>query len=216
MMRKSTCLLLCLSLACSCLFGAALAGNTPLHMIRDDERMLLGGRDIFSYSASELYVLWNKWGPADDERIRLIGLRGDDYKGFEALDFPFVEFEALALAVTSEPPDPSLHSMLSGQIAQQANYPVVRISISEPGTAGPFGIHVGMAAEELTALPLHYAQHPSLDAVSDDFDDWLLAHYQDIDERTGGIDTYELQILLANGAVSYFYVVLLDWDKDTL
>ncbi|MCL2812412.1 MAG: hypothetical protein FWD25_11085 [Clostridia bacterium] len=214
-MRKLPCLLLCLALAWASLSGLVVAEEAQFYMIQDDERMLLEGRDIFSYDSSELYTMWRAWGPADDERIGSIGLGGgeDEYPGFVALDFPFAEFGVLALAVISEPPDPSVHGMLNGQIAQQANYPVVGISVHEPGAIGPLGIHVGMATKEVKALPLHYTQHPSLDEVSDDFDDWLIAYFQDINKQTGGIDTYELQVLVANGVVSYFYVML-DWVKD--
>jgi hypothetical protein len=214
-MRKITCLLLCLTLACFCLSGAVLAEKISLHMIEDQERMLLEGRDIFTYDSAEIHGLWLAQGFADGESIGSIGLGGDEFDSVAGLYFPFDDFLVLTLAVTSESPESLMYSLSNDQIAQQMRLPVVSVAIHETGITGPFGIQIGMSLEELMALPLCFAQHPAFDPTFPGYDDCLFAHYQEVNEQTGGMATYDVGVFIENDIVTYCHVAL-DWVGEVL
>lgn len=143
MMRKPVCLLCCLALGCSCLFGAALAGEAPALVIRDDEHMLLESRDVFSYDSSELHNLRHKRGLTDDQEIGSWGFVGDfaeDYNGVLALYFPFDGFQVVtATNGSTVRNNEEVASLLNAWYAHPDDRmicPVVAVYVDKPGIIG--------------------------------------------------------------------------------
>ena len=213
-MRIITCVLLSLALAGSCLAGAALAdkaanqdaGKAPLHVIQDAERMLLEGRDIFSFTSSEIYAARLAQGLDDKEAVGAIGF-GDDFdEGAYGFHIPLDGCQVLTLTVGSEPPDESLAGLMFAEIAQRMDCPVVSVHVDGAGVAGPFGIEVGMTVEEVTAKPLDFLRLPVSDDWDFGYDTLFLLSYRDDQAQDGGDGICKLEVYAKDGAVTGYYV----------
>ncbi len=120
--------------------------------IRDSERMLFEGRDIFAYTSGELAVLWaGKQMPGVAEILR-IGYTDNahDSKDLLGLGFPFGEMYVTA-AIIKNPP-PANMDELKALPLEQTDYPVLSVVVTDPAVLCPFGVQVGMTLEALQAL----------------------------------------------------------------
>jgi hypothetical protein len=203
-MRKSTCLLLCLTLACFCLFGAARAGEAPLYVMQDHHRMLLEGRDIFTYDSAEILTLRHARGMTDDEGILgwVYSVDGTD-DGIKAMGlyYQFNGLQVMAMITDSPTSASEREALLNEWYAQSAHeqvWPVVAVHIQEPGISGPLGIQIGMTLEELMVLPVRFELCPDTTAITHR-EDAYVAYYQDI-------DIYKIYAYVNRGSVARCYV----------
>jgi len=214
--------LLCFSLAFTCLFGAAPAGEAvhkaTLRVIQDSERMTLEGRDIFSYNSAEIYAMRRARGLTDDQEIANWGFVGDsmeENKGTLAFYFPLDGFEILAMINDSEARTiEEVAALLDAWRIRPADhvFPVAAVYVNAPGIHGPFGVEVGMAVEALIAALPDIGQSP---VVGQDlpYDTALALYYVDSAPHPAGGDLYVLNAYAKDGLLVSFNAGL-DWARD--
>lgn len=151
-MRKTMSILIALL----CLTSSVALAGEPVRLIAPSERMLLEERNIFSYTAEELYALRSAYGLTDDQEIGSLGY-GDDFAGkLLGLHIPFEGMQIMTLT-----DDPAL-------IAQGSEHwgaddvmlmRVVSVAVTEPGIVGPFGVEVGANPEAFLTAVTEFRNH---------------------------------------------------------
>lgn len=153
--RIALCLLLSI-----CLHAPALALETPSYAIEDGKRMLLDGRDIFSYDSGEIYQQFHsdliRFPGESDNSSSLPGIGYIGYADEEkppngiGLSFHFPSFVVSALSETPE--TQARRDALTALPLGQTEYPVVSVIINGPDVIGPFGVTAGMTLQELWTM----------------------------------------------------------------
>lgn len=174
----------------------ATAGES-LRIIQDEERMTLGGKDIFAYTSGELYALWNTFDVPEGASIGYSGYGGEapeeDPLG---LHFPIDAAITIMTYANEADTSKSREELLSTPL-EETNYSVAWVQMIDTGVAGPFGIEVGMTVATLQSL-LPEASKTDLNVDEQGFDAVYTARYR---EESGA--TYTIQAYSVMDMVSY-------------
>ncbi|NLO85510.1 MAG: hypothetical protein GX096_08790 [Clostridiales bacterium] len=189
-MKKILSLVLVTALLVS-IMGLALATDTPIRVIQGEERMMLEGKDIFTYTSGELCILWEATELPDELLIKQIDSADEDEASqIPGLYIPFEEFQVLTFSADEDAAEN--REMLHALPLTETQYPVTCVTLKDSGAIGPFGIEVGMTVETLQSL-LPESSEETLNAGATGYDASYTMRYQDVQ---GNIFVIEVLTLL--------------------
>lgn len=180
--------------------GLALATDTPLRVIQGEERMMLEGKDIFTYTSGELSILWEASEHSGEFSIdQIASADADEANQMPGLYIPFEEFQVFAFSTDENAAETreALHALP----LTETQYPVASVTLTDSGAIGPFGIEVAMTVETLQSL-LPELSEAMLDVGATGYDASYTMRYQDAQGNTFVIEVLTLLDMVSHCTIT--------------